>query len=125
MTWEVPTITAIERTTLVLAAASAVVLLALASRATALGCLVGGVVMTANLAALAVIGRAILGAGRAGGAASRVALVVAPLKLLLLVAVVYLLLTRARIDVGGFMLGVLTQFAAIFIETWRGSSFAR
>ena len=38
------------------------------------------------------------------------------------VAAVYLLMTSTRLNLPGFMLGALTQFLAIFIETWHAST---
>ena len=48
-------------------------------------------------------------------------MVLAALKLLLLMGVVYFLVTRMRIDLVGFAIGSLTQLVAIFIETGRVS----
>ncbi len=43
------------------------------------------------------------------------------MKLLIVVGLVYLIFTRARVDGMGFGVGVLTQMAAIIIETGRAS----
>jgi ABC-type dipeptide/oligopeptide/nickel transport system permease component len=122
--WAVPTILGIQRMTVILLAVVALVLLSFISGAAALGCLVGGAVVIANLFALTLIGRWILAAANRRCGISRLAVVAAPLKLLIIVAVIYLVCTRTRIDIPGFALGVLTQLSAVFVETWRVSSRA-
>jgi hypothetical protein len=52
---------------------------------------------------------------------TRIGVMLAPLKLLLLMAVVYLLIACIHIDAIGFLIGSLTQLVAIFIETGRVS----
>lgn len=122
MSWVVPTIWGIQRTTAVMAAALALLLLVLVSPSAALGCMVGGALAIANLFSLTLVGRWILAAAARSGGAATLGVVAAPLKLLIIVAVIYVICTRTRIDVPGFALGVLTQLGAIFIETWRVSS---
>lgn len=124
MTWAVPTIGGIQRVTAATAAALCLLLLAAASPAAAFGCAVGGAVMIANLFLLTFVGRWIVAIATQSGGASRLGIVAAPLKLLFIVTVVAWLLSRTNINVPGFVLGVLTQPAAIFIETWRVSTRA-
>lgn len=124
MTWTVPTIAGIQRVTAITAGALSLLLLAWASPAAAIGCAVGGAVMIANLFLLAFVGRWIVAVASQSGGANRLGIVAAPLKLLFIVTVVALLLSRTDINVPGFVLGVLTQPGAIFIETWRVSARA-
>ena len=124
MTWTVPTLTGIQCVTVVITGVLSLLLLAVASPAAALGCAVGGAVMIANLLLLAFVGRWIVAVATQSGGANRLGIVAAPLKLLFIVTVVALLLSRTNIDVPGFVLGVLTQPGAIFIETWRVSARA-
>ncbi len=106
------------RTTALAGAVAAVALWRLVSAAAALGCLAGSALMMLNFLLLALIGGAVTGVARGRGA-SRLALALAPLKMLLLMAVVYVLLARFTIDPPGFVAGILTLFAAILIEVWR------
>jgi len=122
MTWTVPTIAGIQRVTAVMAGALSLLVFMAASPAAAVGCAVGGVVMIVNLFLLTFVGRWIVAVATNGGGASRLGIVAAPLKLLFIVTVVTLLLSRTDINVPGFVLGVLTQPGAIFIETWRVSA---
>ena len=124
MTWTVPTIAGIQRITAVTTGILSLVLLALASPAAALGCAIGGAVMMTNLFLLSFVGRWIVAVATQRGGANRLGIVAAPLKLLFIVTVVALLLSRTDINVQGFVLGVLTQPGAIFIETWRVSTRA-
>jgi hypothetical protein len=120
MNWTVPTIAGIQRATAVLTLICTALMLFLVSAHAAIGSAIGGVLMIANLYLLVVIGKAIVGlAAGSGGAVARLGAVIAPLKLLFFMLVVYLVITRMRVDLFGFILGVLTQFAAIFIETVR------
>jgi hypothetical protein len=124
MTWTVPTIAGIQCVTAVMTGALSLLLYAIASPAAALGCAIGGAVMIANLFLLAFVGRWIVAVASQSGGANRLGIVAAPLKLLFIVTVVAWLLSRTNISVPGFVLGVLTQPGAIFIETWRVSSRA-
>jgi hypothetical protein len=124
MTWTVPTIAGIQRVTAVMAGALSLLLLGLASPAAAVGCAVGGAMMIVNLFLLTFVGSWIVAVATQSGGASRLGIVAAPLKLLFIVTVVALLLSRTDINVPGFVLGVLTQPGAIFIETWRVSARA-
>ena len=60
------------------------------------------------------------GGARSGGA-TRLGIAALPLKLLLFVALVYVVFARVHLDGLGFALGVLTQVTAIIIETGRTS----
>jgi hypothetical protein len=122
MTWQVPTIAGIQGATAVMTAALSLLLLATVSPAAALGCAVGGAVMIANLFLLAFLGRWIIAIATQSGGANRLGIVAAPLKLLFIVTVVAWLLSRTTINVPGFVLGLLTQLGAIFVETWRVSA---
>jgi hypothetical protein len=124
MTWTVPTIAGIQGVTAVMTAMLSVALLATVSPAAAVGCAVGGTMMIANFFLLAFVGRWIVAVATKSGGANRLGIVAAPLKLLFIVTVVAWLLSRTTINVPGFVLGVLTQPGAIFIETWRASARA-
>jgi hypothetical protein len=124
MTWTVPTIAGIQRVTVVMAGALSLLLFVAASPAAAVGCAVGGAVMIVNLFLLTFVGHWIVAVATQSGGASRLGIVAAPLKLLFIVTVVALLLSRTDINVPGFVLGVLTQPGAIFVETWRVSARA-
>lgn len=121
--WSVPTIASIQRTNFLLVAVSASILALFASTSMAVGCLIGGAVVIANLWILAALGGLLLAASGAGisGAAARLGALAIPMKLLIVVGLVYLVFTRARVDGMGFGIGVLTQMAAIIIETGRAS----
>jgi hypothetical protein len=123
MNWSVPTIAGIQRLTALLAAIVALILLAVDSTAAALSSLAGGLLMMVNLYVLVVIGRALVTLAQSGGA-GRIGVALAPFKLLLLSGAVYLLVTRLRLDLLGFLFGSLTQLVAIFIETGRVSWLA-
>ena len=121
--WSVPTIAAIQRTNVVLVALSATALALVASTNAAIGCMLGGAVVIANLWVLSAIGRLVISASAAGisGGAARLGALAIPLKLLIVVGLVYLVFSRAHVDGLGFGIGVLTQMAAIIIETGRAS----
>src|SRR5712675_393780 len=99
--WSVPAISSIQRTNVVL----------------------GGAVVIANLWILAAIGRVILAASGAGisKGAARLGALAIPMKLFIVVGLLYLVFARAGVDGMGFAIGVLTQMAAIIIETGRAS----
>jgi hypothetical protein len=122
--WQVPTIAGIQATTAAMTAAASLLLLATVSSSSALGCAVGGAVMIANLFLLAFVGRWIIAVATQSGGANRLGIVAAPLKLLFIVTVVAWLLSRTTINVPGFVLGLLMQLGAIFVETWRVSTRA-
>ena len=119
----VPSIASIQRTNVLLAAFAAATLAYLVSFNSAIGCLLGGAVVIANLWVLAALGRLVLAAAGAGisGNAARLGAAAIPLKLLIVVGLVYLAFARAHVDGLGFGFGVLTQLAAIIIETGRAS----
>ena len=117
----IPSIPAIQRTNLILVGLTALMLAFLDSVAAGVGCLLGGAVVIANLYLLAVLGRAMLAASGGGALAHRAGVLAIPLKLLLVVVLVYLVFEHVRVDPLGFGAGVLTQLLAISIETWRAS----
>jgi hypothetical protein len=117
----IPSIPAIQRTNLILVAATALMLALLDSVAAGVGCLLGGAIVIANLYVLAVLGRAMLAAAGGGAMAHRAGVLAIPLKLVLVVMLVYLVFQHVRVDPLGFGAGVLTQLLAISIETWRAS----
>jgi hypothetical protein len=121
--WSVPTISSIQRTNVVLVAFSAAILALFSTAQSAIGCLLGGAVVIANLWILAAIGRVILAASGGGisKGAARLGALAIPMKLFIVVGLVYLVFSRVGIDGMGFAVGVLTQMAAIIIETGRAS----
>ena len=121
--WSIPTISSIQRTNAVLVAVSAAILALFASTPAAVGCILGGAVVIANLWILSALGGLLLAASGAGisGVAAKLGALAIPLKLLIVVGLVYLVFTRARVDGMGFGFGVLTQMVAIIIETGRAS----
>ena len=127
LSWSIPTIASIQRTNFVLVAVSASILAFFASMSAGIGCLLGGAVVIANLWILSALGALLLAASSAGisGAAARLGALAIPLKLLIVVGLVYLVFTRAHVDGMGFGVGVLTQMAAIIIETGRASAARR
>ena len=74
----------------------------------------------ANLYLLAVLSRLLVGAA-SGGAASALGAVAIPLKMLLIIALIYLVFTQAKIDAIGFCIGVTVQLVSISIETGRAA----
>jgi hypothetical protein len=123
MNCQVPSIAAIQRTTAIVLIATAAVVLVAASPASALGCLIGGALMIMNLYVLNLIGRAIVSIARQEGGASVLGMIAAPLKMLMLAAIVYLVIESGRVNMAGFFAGSLTQFVAIFIEIWRAAKW--
>jgi hypothetical protein len=121
MNWTVPTISGIQRTTAIIGGIATVMLAIFASPAAALSCAVAAVLMIANLFLLAIVGRAIIAMAQ-GGTGNKAAVILAPMKLFLFVAVVYILIAYTHLNLLGFMLGGLTQIVAIFIETWHASA---
>jgi hypothetical protein len=121
--WSMPTIWSIQRTNIILVAVSAAILAWFGSMTVAAGCILGGAVVIANLWILSALGGLLLAASGAGisGVAAKLGALALPLKLLIIVGLVYLVFTRARVDGMGFGVGVLTQMAAIIIETGRAS----
>jgi hypothetical protein len=123
MNWAVPTIGGIQRMTGILAAVATMVLAFAVSAAVALSCAVGAALMIANLFLLTIVGLAIITLAQ-GGAGNKAGVILAPMKLFLFVVVVYILIAYTRLNLQGFMIGVLTQIVAIFIETWHASTHA-
>jgi hypothetical protein len=123
---QIPRIAAIQRTNIVLVTVTAAALAIFVSPGMAAGCLLGGGVVIANLYLLSILGSvAIAAAGGGATGASKFAVVAIPLKVLIVVGLVYLIFLRVHINGIGFGLGVLTQMAAIFIETGRASIRSR
>jgi len=123
MNWAVPTIGGIQRMTGIIAAIATVILAIGASAAAALSCAIGAALMMGNLFLLTIVGRALIGMAQ-GGAGNKAGAILAPIKLFLFVAVVYILIAYTHLNLTGFMIGALTQVVAIFIETWHASTRA-
>jgi ATP synthase I chain len=123
----IPTIAAIQRTNVVLIAISAAALAVFVSTPAAIGCLIGGFVVVANLWVLSTLGRLVLAAAGAGisGRAAKLGVAAIPLKLLIVVGLVYMVFSHVHVDPIGFGAGVLTQLTAIIIETARASMGGR
>jgi hypothetical protein len=122
---DLPTVGGIQLVTAIVAGAMAAILFVTVSPAAAIACAMGAAVIIANFYLLAWVGQWIFAIASQSGGAHRLGLVAAPLKLLFIVSVVALLLSRTNMYVPGFVLGVLAQPAAIFIETWRSRHAAR
>ena len=120
---QIPTIPAIQRMNAILVAVTASLLFFIDSTAAAVGCLLGGAIVIVNLWLLSLIGAAILAAAGAGisGTAAKFGVMAIPLKMLIVVGLVFLVFRRTHIDGVGFALGVLTQMTAAIIETGRAS----
>jgi hypothetical protein len=122
MNWSIQTIGAIQRTNVILVAIAVLALVWLGHTQSALGCLLGGSVVIANLFILTIIGRVVIAAVTGGSTlATRLGHVAIPLKLMIMLGLLYLVFSNAHVDALGFALGVLTQFAAIIIETGRAA----
>lgn len=120
---QIPTIPAIQRMNAILVAVTATVLFYFDSTPAALGCLLGGAIVIVNLWILSLLGAAILAAAGAGisGTAAKFGVMAIPLKMLIVVGLVFLIFRRTNVDGVGFALGVLTQMTAAIIETGRAS----
>jgi hypothetical protein len=118
---QIPTIPAIQRMNLILVAGTATVLFFFDSNAAAVGCLLGGAIVIANLWLLSLLGAAILAAAGAGVSGTKFGVMAIPLKMLIVVGLVFLVFKRTHVDGLGFALGVLTQMTAAIIETGRAS----
>jgi small-conductance mechanosensitive channel len=122
--FRLPSLSGIQRTSLLLLAFASVVLQLTVSTDASVGCLIGGAVVIANLFILSLIGR-LLSAGAAAGSGSKLGAIAIPLKLLLAAVLVYAVFARFKIDAIGFAVGVSTQVIAILIETARIASISR
>jgi len=122
MPFAIPSINAIQRTTLLLTACAGTALLVFASSGAALGSIIGAAVIIVNFYLLALIGRFILTSARNHSGPSPAGLLLPPLKLFFFITVVYLVVASGRVNIPGFIAGVLTQLVAIFIESWRASA---
>jgi hypothetical protein len=116
-----PTIRSIQLTNLVLVFISAGLMAYFVSSAAAVGCLIGGAVVVANMFLLAVLGRFALSSAKQSGGVNKLGLAALPLKVALVAGLIYVVFARIHIDGLGFALGVLTQVTAIIIETGRTS----
>jgi hypothetical protein len=116
-----PTIAGIERTTAITGVAAAALLYIFVSPPTALGCVAGSTFMIVNFFLLALVGGGIIAMASGGKGLSMLAILLLPLKLAFFLGAAYVIVSVLRVNIPGFVTGVLTQFAAIFIETWRTS----
>lgn len=120
--WNMPSVGAIQRTNAILVVVTSALLGYFLSADAALGCVLGGAVVMANLFALAALGRFALAVAAGGAsAAAKIGTLAIPLKMLLVIVLIYVVFTRVHIDGIGFSLGVLTQMTAIIIETGRAA----
>jgi hypothetical protein len=116
-----PTIRSIQLTNLGLVLVAAAALECFVSSTAAIGCLLGGAVVVANLFLVAALGRFALAAARNSGGVSKLGMAALPVKIALMIGLIYVVFARIHIDGLGFALGVLTQVTAIIIETGRTS----
>ena len=118
-------IAAIQRSTFLIAVVAATFLWLAVSKPVAIACLIGAALMSVNLLLLEVIARAVGAIARRRGGASRGAIMIAPFKMALLIGTIYWVVFRTNLNVAGFAAGLLTQMAAILIETWRAAPSSR
>jgi hypothetical protein len=116
-----PTIAGIERTTAITGVAAAALLYIFVSPPTALGCVAGSAFMIVNFFLLALVGSGIIAMASGAKGFSMAAILLIPLKLGFFLGAAYVIVSVLHVNIPGFVAGVLTQFAAIFIETWRAS----
>jgi hypothetical protein len=116
-----PTIAGIERTTAVVGTAATALLYIFVSPSAALGCLAGSAFIIVNFFLLALVGGGIVAMAGGRNGLSMLAILLIPLKLAFFLGAAYVIVSLLRVNIPGFVAGVLTQFAAIFIETWRAS----
>jgi hypothetical protein len=123
MSFAIPTIASIQRTNFALVVVSSAILGLIASGSAAAGCLMGGAVVIANLWILSALGGLLLAASGAGfsGSAAKLGVLAIPLKMFIVIGLVYLIFSQAKVNGIGFGIGVLTQMVAIIIETGRAS----
>lgn len=115
-----PSLSAIQRTNVIVACVTALALLGFRSSAAALSCLLGAAIVIANLFVLAFLARLLL-ASAAGGGSGALGAVALPLKLIIIAGLVYVVSYRSGIDGVGFALGVFSQLVAVLIETGRAN----
>ena len=116
-----PTIAGIERTTAITGVAAAALLYIFVSSPAALGCVAGSTFMIVNFFLLALVGGGIIAMASGGKGLSMLAILLLPLKLAFFLGAAYVIVSVLHVNIPGFVAGVLTQFAAILIETWRTS----
>jgi hypothetical protein len=116
-----PTIAGIERTTAITGVAAAALLYIFVSSPAALGCVAGSAFMIVNFFLLALVGGGIIAMASGAKGFSMLAILLIPLKLAFFLGAAYVIVSVLHVNIPGFVAGVLTQFAAIFIETWRTS----
>jgi hypothetical protein len=114
-------ITAIQRSTLLIAVVIATFLWLVVSKPAAIGYLIGAALISVNLLLLDLIARAVGAIARRRGGATRGAIMLAPLKMALLIGTIYFVVFRTTLNAAGFAAGLLTQMAAVLIETWRAA----
>lgn len=116
-----PTIEAIQFTTVIIGVLVAAALLFEASPASAAGCILGTALMVVNLSALSWTVRTMFALAQKSSGVNPLGVVAAPMKMLLLAGIAYLIIESGRVNLPGFIAGTLTQFVAIFIEVGRTS----
>ena len=116
-----PTIAGIERTTAITGVAAAALLYIFVSSPAALGCVAGSTFMIVNFFLLALVGGGMIAMASGAQGLPMVAILLIPLKLAFFLGAAYVIVSVLQVNIPGFVAGVLTQFAAIFIETWRTS----
>jgi hypothetical protein len=115
------TIAGIERTTTIAGVMTAVAFYFCSGPAMAVGAAIGCAFIVANLFLLAIVGRGVIAMSRGGGGLSLLGILLIPIKLLFFIGVSYLIVSRLKVDVAAFVLGVLTQPTAMLIELWRAA----
>jgi hypothetical protein len=123
MAFSIPSIASIQRTIFALVVASTAILGVFGSVPAAAGCLMGGAVVIANLWILSALSGLLVVASSSGhsGSAAKLGVLAIPLKMFIIIGLVYLIFSSAKVNAIGFGIGVLTQMAAIIIETGRAS----
>lgn len=123
LSWSIPSIASIQRTNFALVVISTAILELFASSSAAAGCMIGGAVIIGNLWILSALGGLLISTSGAGlsGSAAKLGVLAIPLKLFIVIGLVYLIFASAKVNGLGFGIGILTQMAAIIIETGRAS----
>ena len=114
-------IAAIQRSTFLIALVAATFLWLAVSKPIAIAYLIGAALISVNLLMLDLIARAVGSIARRRGGATRGAIMLAPLKMAILIGTIYWVVFRTNLNAAGFAAGLLTQMAAILIETWRAA----